>query len=100
MPAHSHTAVTAVTATATAYGQSGPADADGPTGNVWAAKRRAGLYGSTTPDVAMHPDAVQVSASADTTVGSAGGSQPVSVRQPFVVINYVVALQGILPPTN
>jgi microcystin-dependent protein len=97
MPSHSHAAVTTVAVGTTAYGQSDPPDADGPGGNVWAAKPRAGLYGSTAPDVAMHPDAVQVSASADTSLGNAGGGQPVDIRQPFIAIHYLIALQGLYP---
>ncbi len=100
MPVHSHAAVTTVAATATAHGQSGPPDADGPGGNVWAAKPRASLYSSAAPDVAMHADAVQVSASAGTTVGNAGGGQPVNIRQPYVAIHYLIALQGVFPSRN
>jgi microcystin-dependent protein len=100
MPVHSHSATTTVTATATAYGQSGPPDAGGLGGNVWAAKPHARLYGSTAPDVAMHPDAVQVSGSAETTVVNAGGGQPVDIRQPYIAIHYLIALQGTFPSRN
>ncbi|NDD28434.1 MAG: phage tail protein [Proteobacteria bacterium] len=31
------------------------------------------------------------------TVGSTGGSQPFSVQQPFVGINYIISLSGIYP---
>jgi len=30
-------------------------------------------------------------------IGQTGGSQPVSVEQPYLVINYIIALQGIFP---
>jgi microcystin-dependent protein len=30
-------------------------------------------------------------------VGSAGGGQPVDVRNPFVGLNYCIAIQGIFP---
>ncbi|MEO9322505.1 tail fiber protein [Nocardioides sp. C4-1] len=32
------------------------------------------------------------------TLPGAGGSQPHENRQPFVVLNYVIALQGVFPP--
>jgi microcystin-dependent protein len=31
-------------------------------------------------------------------VGATGGSQPLSVESPFLVINFIIALQGIFPP--
>jgi microcystin-dependent protein len=34
------------------------------------------------------------------TAGPAGGNQPVSIMQPYLVINYVIALQGIFPSRN
>jgi microcystin-dependent protein len=46
-------------------------------------------YG-TTADTTMNPGIVS----------NAGGSQPHSNLQPFLVINYVIALQGIFPSQN
>jgi microcystin-dependent protein len=34
------------------------------------------------------------------TISSVGGSQPHENRQPFLVINYIVALQGVFPSQN
>jgi microcystin-dependent protein len=34
------------------------------------------------------------------TVTNAGGSQPHENRQPFLVLNFCIALQGIFPPRN
>ena len=34
------------------------------------------------------------------TIASAGGGQPVSVLQPFLVLNYCIALEGIFPSRN
>jgi len=34
------------------------------------------------------------------TTGIAGGSQPVSIMQPYLGINYIIALQGIFPSRN
>jgi microcystin-dependent protein len=30
-------------------------------------------------------------------IGATGGGQPVSVVQPYLAINYIIALQGIFP---
>ena len=35
-----------------------------------------------------------------TTVANAGGNQPFSVVQPYLVINFIIALQGIFPSRN
>jgi microcystin-dependent protein len=49
----------------------------------------AKIYGAagTTPTAALDPSAV----------GGAGGSQPHENMQPYLVINYIIALQGIFP---
>jgi microcystin-dependent protein len=46
-----------------------------------------GAFGSTTN---LNP----------TTVTNAGGSQPHENRQPFLVVNFIIALQGIFPSRN
>ena len=94
MPAHNHTATTTVAVKA--RGVSAEGNVDGPGGNAWAAKSRGGLYSATAPNVDMAAGAIEVS-SATTTVGVAGGSQPVSIVQPYLVLNPIIALQGIFP---
>lgn len=46
-------------------------------------------YG-TTPDLTMNPDAVN----------SVGGNQPHENMPPYLVINFIIALQGIFPSQN
>jgi len=58
-----------------------------PSGGFSANAGREDIYGSGTPDA-------QMSAAA---IGSSGGGQPVGNIQPFLVIRYCVALQGIFP---
>lgn len=41
-----------------------------------------------------------IASPATTTIGTAGGSLPLSILQPFLVLNYVIALYGIFPPRN
>jgi microcystin-dependent protein len=97
MPAHNHTATTNVAVKA--RGVSGEGNVDGPGGNAWAAKARAGNYSATAPDVDMAAGAIAVS-SATTTIGVSGGSQPVAIVQPYVVFNPIIALTGIYPSRN
>ena len=61
-----------------------------PAGALTAAKRRGGLdiYGPAgSANVALHPAAMSI----------AGGSQPHLNMQPFLTLNFVIALQGIYP---
>jgi microcystin-dependent protein len=66
------------------------ASSDIPAGALTAAKRRGGLdiYGPAgTANVALHP----------AVMSGAGGSQPHLNMQPFLTLNFVIALQGIYP---
>lgn len=47
-------------------------------------------YASTGPVAAMHSSGM----------GVAGGSQPFSVVQPYLAVNYIIALEGIYPSRN
>jgi microcystin-dependent protein len=97
MPAHNHSASTTVAVKARGVSSSG--NADSPAGNAWAAKSRSGQYSSGAPDVDMAAGTV-VASSASTTVGIAGGNQPFSIVQPYVVLNPIIALEGIYPSRN
>jgi len=44
--------------------------------------------------------ASNLSPMAATTIGNVGGSQPHENRQPFLVLNFIVALQGVFPSRN
>jgi microcystin-dependent protein len=54
-------------------------------GNVWASN--SGAYSSASPDALMNP----------ASISNAGGSQPHTNTQPFLVLNFIIALQGIFP---
>jgi len=47
-------------------------------------------FTSTAPDVTLNPQTVSV----------AGGSQPISIMQPYLVVNYSICLYGIFPSRN
>ena len=59
-----------------------------PTGNMWA--NGAGAYSSSPADSSMNP----------ASISNAGGSQPHTNLQPFLVLNFIIALQGIFPSRN
>jgi microcystin-dependent protein len=81
IPAHSHL-VNASAANGTS---------DTPT-NAIPGRNASGVpdYSSAAPNTTMAP----------ATIAPAGGSQPHENRPPFLVMNYVIALQGIFPSRN
>jgi microcystin-dependent protein len=84
MPQHTHTATTVSNAS------SGAATDTIPNGNFLA----EGNHYRSSSNAQMNPAAVQV------TIGIAGGGQPVTNVQPYLAINYLIALQGIFPARN
>lgn len=78
MPAHTHFEM----------GSNNPGDQVIPTDNVFG--QIAGLYGPATNLTTLQPVAVT----------NTGGSQPHENRQPFLVLNYIIALQGVFPSRN
>jgi microcystin-dependent protein len=48
------------------------------------------IYGSGSPNTALAP----------TSTTNVGGSQPHENRQPYTVLNFIIALQGIFPSQN
>ncbi len=82
LPSHTHT----LTATGDL------ANASVPGGAVPAAKPRGGInrYAPAGNDVVMAPSSL----------ASTGGNQPHANMQPFTVLNWVIALQGIFPSRN
>ena len=59
-----------------------------PTGNMWA--NGAGAYSSATSTTSMNP----------ASISNAGGSQPHTNMQPYLVLNFIIALVGIFPSQN
>jgi microcystin-dependent protein len=78
LPAHNHLAMAS----------SSNADQVNPSGNFWA-KGAASAYSAASND-AMSP----------ASLANAGGSQPHENMSPFLVLNFVIALQGIFPSRN
>jgi microcystin-dependent protein len=59
-----------------------------PAGNTWASN--SGAYSSAQPDATMTPSSIS----------STGGSQAHTNVQPYLVLNFIIALQGIFPSQN
>lgn len=81
LPAHTHSA----------NGKDGAGASKDPTGNVWASDGTGNfaLYRDTA-NAAMAPGAI----------GNTGGSQAHLNMQPFLALNFIIALQGIFPSRN
>jgi microcystin-dependent protein len=79
LPGHSHQ----VTGSSVSGTLLSPAD------NTWGVTTQ-NPYASANPNSAMDP----------TTIGNTGGSQAHNNTQPFLVINFIIALSGIFPSRN
>jgi microcystin-dependent protein len=69
---------------------SGSTSTTDPTGNVLAASGDTVYTSSGPPSVALSPPSI----------ANAGGGQPHENRQPYLVLNVCIALQGIFPSRN
>jgi len=78
LPPHSHQA----------FGSTNVATTAAPAGDTWATQTRADLF-SSSGGTAMAPQALALAPT--------GGAQPHENRSPYLVMNYVIALQGIFP---
>jgi len=85
MPAHNHVAV--------ANGNNESGTNASPGLGTWATSTaRDNMYTSTAPNAPM--------AAGTVTVGIAGGSQPHNNMQPFLGMNFIIAIEGIYPSRN
>ncbi|MFZ5815174.1 MAG: phage tail protein [Bacillota bacterium] len=66
------------------------ADSTGPAGKVWAPSTANPYTAGASPDTALNSAAIS----------PAGGGEPHENMQPYLVLNYVIALQGIFPSRN
>jgi microcystin-dependent protein len=79
IPSHMHTVVATTKV----------ADSADPSNKLWASSTVSG-YSYNPPNVIMSTQAL----------AAAGGSQPHENRQPYMVLNFCIALQGIFPSRN
>jgi len=94
MPVHSHTfnanksgGTSAVPVTGTTYLSAGPTTGSGPNATALKTYTTDSTPGNIVPLV---PSAIL----------TAGGSQPHNNLQPYLALNYVIALQGVFPTRN
>jgi|SRR5271167_1144446 len=85
MPSHSHSVGASETPSTNDPKGAVPAKSVGPQ-----IGSGAHVYGAAPDGTAMN----------SAMVGPTGGGQPVSILQPYLVINYIIALQGIFPSRN
>lgn len=85
LPAHSH--VSSATIAVPAYSDIG--NVDTPTGNVLASK--TAMYSTLDGDDNLKPVVLTVN------VNPVGSSQPISITQPSIGINYIICLTGEFP---
>lgn len=88
MPAHTH----ALNATAASGSVPSPVGAFTATG--------IDSQSGTSLDFAPATPVPTLAPMASASIGPAGGSQPVSVVQPFLSVNFIIALVGIFPSRN
>ncbi len=79
LPAHNHVPV----------GNSSSPSAASPAGNLWAASS-GGAYQASSDGTTLN----------SASITNTGGSQPHDNMSPYLVLNFVVALQGIFPSQN
>lgn len=86
LPAHGHAATVNCAA--------GTGNTNAAAGNVWSTDlgNQSATYSNAAPNGTMRADAVQTQ--------NTGGGQAVNNMQPYQVINYIIALQGIFPSRN
>jgi microcystin-dependent protein len=101
MPAHTHTATATVTGSVTPKAFADEGLGDDPTNAFMAvssASNRIYTSNTQTPDAVMGSS--PIAATATVTIGIAGNSQPVPIRNPYLGMNYIICLFGIFPSRN
>lgn len=89
MPSHNHSA----TATSQVRAESRPGSVTDPSGNILAAGSTIFRPNSPADDVNMDPAMVQT----NVTVNNNGGNQSFNVQDPYLAVNFIIALVGIFP---
>lgn len=97
IPAHTHPATATASSTATMMAE-GQAGTDPNPGNkMLAAGSNIFRENARAEDVIMDPAMVSVNTDVTVTVGNAGNNLDHENRQPYLAINYIIALQGLYP---
>jgi len=112
LPAHTHSASTNVqllsidssASSAVLKALAGNANSNTPTGRVLAnSPGRDFIYSDAVPNVALSSNAVELNINLDmtfagtTTVAAVGNNAPVDIRDPYLAVNWLIALTGFFP---
>lgn len=112
MPMHTHATTTTATATSTGTLQvagtgSNASATPSATNNVLGASVAGGPPSAaiwsdalTNPVTLANPETIDTSVNVNVTVQTAGGSQPLPIRNPYLGINFIIALEGVFPSRN
>ena len=96
MPTHLHLMQASTPTPAAAGANATP----GTTGTKYLAPGNAALQGGQTSAVSMYGSAAALGALNANAVTNTGGSQPHNNMMPYLVLNFIIALQGIFPSRN
>ncbi len=99
LPAHTHV-LDASALTATARARNAAATVATPVLNTPAIMNAGATLGYSNAAADSNMQAASVAFGGTVTAGLAGSSQPHENRQPYLVMNYCIALQGIFPSPN
>lgn len=95
---HTHAATATGSGTGTPYGVPTPGSSPTPLDNVPALSPNATIYAPPgAAKVAMGADSVDVTVDVSVTNGTTGSGAPIDVTNPFLVMRYCVAVQGVFP---
>lgn len=112
MPAHSHGVTTTATATSTGSLQvagtgSNASTTPSATNNILGASGAGGPPSAaiwsdqlTSPVTLANPETINTTLNVNVTVQPAGSSQPLPIRNPYLGMNFIIALEGIYPSRN
>ena len=96
MPTHIHFMQASTTLPAATAANATP----GASGTKFLAQGNAALQGGQTTPVSMYGSAAGLGAMNPNTTTNFGGSQPHNNMMPYLVLNFIIALQGIFPSQN
>ncbi len=104
LPAHTHAIATTVNSSASFIpASSGEGDSDTPAPDKVLAKMSNGLtsvkgYTSTRPDTTLSPIGIDATVSA--VAANTGNNTPFDNQQPYLVVNFIICIDGIFPSRN
>jgi microcystin-dependent protein len=92
MPSHNHMATGTVKASFTP--PAGGGSLNNPSGSNFSGSTGTNVYSNQAPNVTMAAENVEV------VVGNNGGNLPFNNMEPYLVVNWCIALDGIFPPRS